>query len=213
MKEWQKFKRWQWISYNFVTSPNDRRKESQKVDSDSLRILGEVKRSERTSFLNPLIREAFRDAEEKEESLTLLRPREIDFRWKAKAAAAIDVEKRKHSALANQLSWLDETAKALEPCPYQFRLRWVDQSGKPHNHECDDWESVGAFWNFRRLYGEEKALTTLKSKYEADYFSRGLALAFSTHKRRNFTNSATTQWLLVGLIRLDESKQADLFIG
>lgn len=91
-------------------------------------------------------------------------------------------------------------------------VKWTDQDGRSRRHEADDWEGVGAFWNFRRLYGEAEALKTLERKYEDEYFPKGLALAFSTHKRRNVTHGAANQWLLVGLIRLDEDRQPDFFL-
>ncbi|VAV89164.1 hypothetical protein MNBD_ALPHA04-1442, partial [hydrothermal vent metagenome] len=48
----------------------------------------------------------------------------------------------------------------------------------------------------------------LREKYEDQYFKAGLALGFSTHSRRNVENNTDNQWLLVGLIRLDDTQQA-----
>lgn len=209
----QKFKRWSWISYDYVRSDQDQRRESQKVIPESIEVHQEMKRSERSKILGPLIRGSFKDADSRGESLTILRPLEIDWTWREKSQEEIDDEREKHAQLANQMSLFDETAEPLEPCPYSFHVRWKDPNGQVRNHESDDWESVGAFFNFRRQYGEQKALETLKSKFEDEYFSAGLVLGFSTHKRRNITNNTQNQWLLVGLIRLDEHSQGDLFLG
>ena len=95
----------------------------------------------------------------------------------------------------------------------QFRLKWKDLDGNTREHDCDDWETSTAYTRFRREYGERKAIEILKSKYEDEYFSAGLVLAFSTHKRRNVTHGTSNQWLLVGLIRLDEYPQGDLLLG
>jgi len=212
LQDWQKFSRWQWIRYRYVKSPKDLRRESQKVDPASLECLTEVPKPERSRLVNPLIRSSFADADARGESLTLLRPREFEFSWQQKTDAELADERLKHAELARQLSLLDKPAKPLEPCPFRFLVKWTDQDGQLRRHESDDWESVGAFWNFRRLYGEAEALRTLKSKYEDEYVPRGLALAFSTHKRRNVTHGAENQWLLVGLIRLDDNAQSDLFL-
>lgn len=212
LQDWQKFSRWQWIRYRYRKSDSDRRTESQKVDPDSLESLGEVPKSERSRLVSPLVRSSFADADARGESLTLLRPSAFELGWQEKTQAELDDERTKHHELARQLSWLDKPARPFEPCPFKFMVKWTDQDGRSRRHEADDWESVGAFWNFRRLYGEAEALKTLKRKYEDEYFPRGLALAFSTHSRRNVTHGAAKQWLLVGLIRLDEDRQPDFFL-
>ncbi len=213
LNEDQKFKRWQWISYRYSTSRKDTRRESQKVVPESLAPGGLLKQAERAKFLNPLIRASFAEAERNGESLVLLRPKKFEFLWEEKSDQELAEERVKHAELANQSSLFDSTAKPLEPCPFQFIVKWIDQDGTRRQHECDDWESAAAFRRFERLYGRQDALQKLKAKYEDEYFPRGLAFAFSTHSRRNVTFGASNQWLLVGLIRLDESPQTDLLLG
>lgn len=212
LKENQKFRRWDWIKYEFTTSPGDQRVESQKVVPESLSVIGTLKKSERARFLNPLVRESFEEAESRGESLTLLRPTSIELSWIEKTPEQLSDERRKHADLANQASLFDSSAKPLEPCPLEFEVRWKDASGAARKHLCDDWETSTAFNRFEREYGRAKAIEYLKAKYEDEYFNAGLALAFSTHSRRNVTFGSKNQWLLVGLIRLDEDKQGDFLI-
>lgn len=207
----QKFERWRWITYQYSTSKTDTRKESQKVLPESITPGAKLKPAEAVHFLNPLIRNSLDEATSLGESLAMVRPQDFDFRWKRKSAGKLAIETRKHGELANQLSLLDATARPLAPCPFEFRIRWHDQEGTYKHHICDDWETAQAFRNFRRLSGETDGLEKLKSKYE-DYFERGLAFAFSTHSRRNVTFGTRNQWLMVGMIRLDESAQPDLFL-
>lgn len=209
----QKFKRWSWISYRFSTSPDDSRPESQKVVPESITVGSELKKSERARFLNPLIRESFEDADSRHESLTLLRPKALTILYEEKSESELANERTKHADLAAQMSLFDKTAKPLEPCPIQFTAKWVDSSGKTRKHECDDWETSSAFFRFRKNCGQQKALETLKEKYEQQYFNAGIALAFSTHSRRNVEHGTKNQWLLVGLIRLDDYAQRDLLLG
>jgi len=209
----QKFRRWDWIKYDFVTGKNDKRVESQKVLAESLQVTGTIKKSERASFLNPLIRSSFEDADSRGESLTLIRPKKIVLNHKEKSLSELQEETRKHEALAQQLSLFDATAKPIKPCPVQFILNWTDQDGKKRRHENDDWETSAAYNRFERQYGHEEAIIILKEKYVEQYFTAGLALGFSTHSRRNITHGTQNQWLLVGLIRLDIEKQDDFFIG
>ena len=51
----------------------------------------------------------------------------------------------------------------------------------------------------------------IKEKYEEQYLKAGLALAFSTHKRRNVEHGTTNQWLLVGMLRINDEPQKSLF--
>jgi len=203
----QKFGRWQWIAYDYTVPKNDTRWESQKVIPESLQIIGEVKPRERARFLNPLIRESLSEARERGESLTLVRPSSFRLSAKRKTEAELSDERQKHAVLANQISMFGQQVKPLEPCPYLFRAHWKDQEGKSHTHVCDDWETSTAFFVRRKSHDEQGAISSLKSTFEEEYMSRGMAMAFSTHSRR------PDQWLLVGLIRLDHSDQGDLLLG
>lgn len=210
LSETQQFKRWNWIRYKFTRSKDDPRAESQKVVPETLDVVGTLKKNERASFLEPLVRASFAEADSRRESLTLIRPKTFALEALDKSPEEIAHETLKHSELANQLSMFDATAKPLTPCPMRFVAKWRDQDGKERCHECDDWETSAAFRRFERMYGRARALNVLKSKYEDEYMRAGLALGFSTHKRRNAEFGAQNQWLLVGLIRLDETRQPSL---
>lgn len=213
LKNSQKFTRWDWIEYDWVQSERDKRQESQKVDPASIKIVGKMTTSDRRKLLNPLVRKTFAESDERRESLTLIRPNSVSFRWKKKTDRDIDEDRQKHAELSRQLSFFDSEAVEFDPCSYSFRLRWTDQDGAPHDHEMDDWETIGAYSRFESAYGEPRALEILKRKYEEERFGAGLVLAFSTHKRRNITVGSKNQWLLVGLLSLEENQQSDLFIS
>jgi hypothetical protein len=212
LKDDQKFGRWQWISYEYVLPKEDRRKESQKVISSSVKTHTKLKKSERADFLAPLVRASLHEADARGESLALVRPKEIRLEAIKKSDEEIRDETQKHKDLAAQLSLLDEDSAAdpITPCRMQFIVHWKDQDGRNHRQECDDWETAAAFNRFDREYGEKRAIEILKDKYEKQYFNAGLVLGFSTHSRRNIENNTRNQWLLVGLVRLDESDQTSL---
>lgn len=212
LAEGQKFSRWDWIEYEYTTSPDDKRLESQKVHPESLKITGNLRRQERARFLNPLVRSSFIEAEERQESLTILRPSDIGIDAIEKSESEIRDERQKHAELAKQLSFFDNSAKPLEPCAMQFVASWKDSEGRRRRHECDDWETSTAFNRFERKFGRKEAIQIIRKKYEEDYFKSGLVLAFSTHSRRNRTHGTADQWLLVGLIRLDHDDQSDLLL-
>lgn len=213
LKDDQKFGRWQWVSYDYVRPKDDFRKESQKVISRSLTAKGLMKSSERAAFLAPIVRGSLLEADGFRDSLALVRPSKIRLEVIEKSGAELAAETEKHKHLANQLSLLeeDEVVAPLTPCRMQFILHWTDQDGRNHRQECDDWETATAFNRFDRKYGEQLAVQYLKQKYEDQYLKSGLVLGFSTHSRRNVEFGTKNQWLLVGLIRLDENTQTSLF--
>lgn len=142
----------------------------------------------------------------------LLRPTTLELKWEEKSDSELAIERRRHADLAAQISFLDQPAKPLVPCPIQFEVKWKGSDGKLRKHECDDWETSAAYNRFEHRYGRQQAIQFLKAKYEDEYLKAGLVLAFSTHSRRNKTNGPENQWLLVGMIRLDDDKQTELLL-
>lgn len=136
----------------------------------------------------------------------------LELSWEEKSTKELADERRKHADIARQMSMFDVPTDPLDPCPLKFFASWSDGDAKMRRHECDDWETSTAFLRFERDYSRERAIEILREKYEGEYFQAGLALAFSTHSRRNITTGAQNQWLLVGLIRLDADDQTDLFL-
>lgn len=202
----QQFKRWDWIEYEFTDPGHDQRKESQKVVPESIQVVENMGAAKRAKALSSFIRDSIQDAERRGESLTLLRPKNVSFSWRKKMDSEIADERRKHDELARQGSFFDKSVSSLTPCPYEFRFKWTDELGVEHNNTSDDWETSAAFFNRRRILGAESdALNSLKTTFEEEYPSKGMAFAMGTHSRFDKT------WLLVGVIRLDEIKTGDLF--
>lgn len=195
-----KFSRWDIVQYNARTPACDPRIESRRVEEDSLTIVGKMKPDERASFFDRLFRSSTSDATQHGESLTLVRPMALRFKWKTKSPTEIEGERRKIAAASEQRSLLDAPLSELEPCPFHLRMTFEDAAGT-HAMMCGDWETSATFWNWRQLYGEESALTRLKDVYEKQYADAGVALALGTIAKR------PKQWLLLGILRLDEAVQ------
>lgn len=194
----QKFKRWSWIEYEYIIPTDDDRKESQKVQDRSIEVVGQAKTKDRTKSLQSLIHEGFEKPEENSDSLTLIRPKTSEFFWKRKHPDDLAKQAEKHATMANQMSLFSNDATPMAQCPYSFHFKWTDENDKVWNSTCDDWESSATFFNRRRIHGtEDNALNSMSDTFNTDYPSKGMALAFSTHSRRNW------QWLLVGILRAD----------
>jgi hypothetical protein len=98
---------------------------------------------------------------------------------------------------------LEEKLKPIEPVSYDFAFSYEDAAGK-HTMQCSDWETSAAFWRLSKSYSEHGALGHLSKTYNEEYPRKGMAFAMGTVKVR------PKQWLLLGVIRLDEVQQASL---
>jgi hypothetical protein len=200
------FSRWQWIEYDWVApGADDRRKESRRVQEDSIRIGDVMPPRERAPFLHPILSGSTGEAASKGMSLTLIRPAKVRCRWKAKKAAEIAEERQAYEDAASQKSFLDPDLIALSPCPYAFYFDWTDGDGKTHKATCDDWETAATFYRREQAMGANEALASMEKTFGEEYPEKGMAFAMGTHSRR------AEQWLLVGVLRLDRVSQSSLF--
>lgn len=192
-----KFSRWDILDYKWHRPRDDPRAESRRVEEQSLTICGSLPRRDHAAFLDPLLRSSYADAAQRGETLTLVRPKNLSFRWRRKSDAEIAGEKAAFLAASAQGSLLDEPLRAFEPCPFHLRMGFDDAAGS-HHMMCGDWETSATFVKWRRSYGETDALARLKDTYENTYADKGVALAMGTVAKR------PKQWLLLGIIRMDE---------
>lgn len=200
------FRRWDWIEYDWRKPTNDLRPESRHVQEDTIQVHGQIKRSERASFLNPLVVGSTKDAAVNGQTLCILRPLESRFTWRPKPDSELVAERAAYSSVCRQSSLFDKkTPRPIEPCPYKFHFRFEDERGDSHRVTCDDWETAAMFFRFRRRDGEEEALKQMGTVFNDRYPTDGMVFAMGTHSRR------PEQWLLVGVIRLDLLKQEQLF--
>ncbi|MGA2491588.1 MAG: hypothetical protein ABSF67_01410 [Roseiarcus sp.] len=201
------FKRWQWIEYDWIApGPDDCRKESRRVQEDTIQVGDMMAPAKRASFLEPILTGSTAEAAAKGMSLTVIRPAGVRFRWKAKTLEQIAEERQAYEDAARQKSLLDPDLDliALEPCPYAFHFDWTDADGKTHKATCDDWETAATFYRRQQTMSISEALTSLEKTFGEDYPDKGMAFAMGTHSRR------PDQWLLVGVLRLDQPKQLSL---
>jgi hypothetical protein len=112
-------------------------------------------------------------------------------------------EREGYQFAARQMSMLDKDLEAPEPIPYEFEFAYEDAAGK-HKMQCGDWETSAAYWNVSKSNGERAALDHLSKTYNEKYPSKGMVFAMGTVKKR------PRQWILLGVIRLDETQLASL---
>lgn len=199
------FARWDWVKFGYREPTRDKRAESCHVYEDSISVESTpLPPAERSRLLTPLITGSAQEAMELGRSLTLIRPRNTRFIAKRKSLAALAEEKEAYKIAAQQTSIFDKELAELEPSPFDFRFKFEDNAGR-HDYQNGDWETHVMFWRWRERYGETGALDRMASVFNDDYPKRGMVFALGNQAKRPQT------WQLLGVIRLDEMTQGDLF--
>ena len=144
----RKFKRWQWIEYDWRKPKDDKRPESQRVQEGTIHPSKMMPVRERSNFLQPIILGSTAEAAEKNQTLALIRPVEPRFSYTKKDRDTLDKEKAAYAEAAQQLSFFAQEQKPLDPCPYAFHYQYQTTDGRPHNHRCGDWETSATYLSF-----------------------------------------------------------------
>lgn len=201
----QRFKRWEWVRFGYGRPLRDPRPESCRVAHETVSRDGILHPRERARLLEPMIERSISEAAARGRTLALVRPKNPLFFWKRKTPQQLAAEAEGYRRAVAQRDLLDEQdLRALEPVPYLFRFAFDDADGH-HRRTCEDWETNATFWKWRREYGEAEALERLAHRYNVEYPDRGIAFAMGTMLAR------PQLWLLLGVLRLDEGKQSELF--
>jgi hypothetical protein len=202
----QKFGRWDRIRFKWRLPTDDTRKESRRVDQDSLEIVGELKKSERQRFLSSLIVEGL-DVERKAgRSLALLRANIIEFKVEKKSEKEVFKEQQRFENFHSQQDLFNSKAIIpYKPCAYKFKYRYKTADGLREG-TCQDWETEATFNNWRKHFGsEELALNRMQELFGKEYPAKGMLLAMGTHSQY------PDVWLINGIIRMDDDPQSSLF--
>lgn len=178
--------------------------ESCHVYEDSIVVENRLPQSERSRLLTPLVTGSAMEAMGQGRSLTLVRPRNTKFIAKRKTPAALAEEREAYKLAAQQTSIFDKELAELEPSPFDFRFQFEDDAGK-HDYQNGDWETHVTFWRWRKLYGDAGAIERMTTMYNVEYPAKGMVFALGNQAKRPQT------WQLLGVLRLDEAKQGDLF--
>jgi hypothetical protein len=199
------FSRWDWVSFSYGRPKSDRRVESCHVHEESIAIEGRLKESERVRLLTPMLLGSAKAAAQNGQSLALIRPRNTRFLWKLKTAEEISEEREVFRLAARQPDMLDDEELAeLEPTPYKFSFRFDDEDGAHHYHN-GDWEAHAMFWRQSQETSTVDALQWMNHVFNEDYPRKGMVFALGNMAKRPQT------WQLLGVIRLDETTQDELF--
>lgn len=197
----QQFARWQWVGYAWRQARGDGRRESRRIEEDTIEAGLRQPERDRLPLLLPLLRGSTREAAERGESLALIEPRELRLRARAKKQDFIEAERHAYRDAARQGSLLDNTLAELEPCPYAVQIGFSDQDGVRHAPQCQDWETTAAFFNLRRHKPDAEIVAHLEREYTEPRPGRRVLLAMGNVARR------PRQWLLLAVLRVPEVRE------
>jgi hypothetical protein len=207
LEDAQRFSRWDRISYRWSRpkASKDLREESRRVDPRSVQIIKPLRKAERNPLVNRCIVTSLRREQEESRSLALLKAEIMDF-WAEKRS---EEDLRKSEDVLSKLRAQGDMFSTaplvpMRTCPYSFHYRYRDADGV-QTGTCQDWETEQTFFaRLRDQPSEAAALDWMLSKFGEEYPRKGMALAMGTHRYR------LEQWLINGVIRLDEEPQLDL---
>ncbi|MEE8483374.1 MAG: hypothetical protein V3S46_02155 [Nitrospinota bacterium] len=159
LDENKKFNKYNIIDVTCRKASNDNRPESYKVDIDSIRIVDHMDTkdewSRRKEAVLPILSnsmcEVYKEAERKEMSLALIKPKEISFSYKK---ANLKDEKSRKACYAQQ-SFFNKEKNAIEQIPFDFyyHFKCEDAHNCPgHKLKIIDWEIGQAYRDWRMRY-------------------------------------------------------------
>jgi len=205
LEESKRFKRWDRVKFSWRPPSNDSRLESRYVNNQTLEIVGRVKRSERTNFLEKSVVYSLKREYEIGKSLALLKPEITDFKIQRKSESTILEHQRSIDIFhAQDDMFIPRPSVPVKTCPYEFKYRYRTEDGMREG-TCQDWETEATFFNWRNLYGEQEALKLMQHKFGEEMPKQGVYFAMGTHSLYPET------WLINGLIQLPKQDQQNLF--
>jgi hypothetical protein len=196
LSEDAKFTRWDVVRFRASLPRDDPRRESRRIQEETIRINGSLHQKRRSDFAVRLVRTSTRAAAERGETLTLINPSTFAFKVKPMKAAHYEALLAAYDGAARQGSLFDKELRAFHPPKYHFFFVFSDQEGLQHTHQCGDWETIATFRKWSTQYGATGAIDRMQAQYES-YFRKGMLLAMGTVRKR------PQQWLLLGAIRVD----------
>lgn len=205
----KQYKLFSYVKAKIRKDPSDNRKESYRVDEDSLEILSHVKSwPERMAIISPMIAENRELLERKYHedwtSIGIIPIEYIDFTMEWRDKKWMD---RKKAALAQEL--LFEARKPLSQIPIRLVLKYRCSNGSEcpgHYGQLILWEYIEAFRKWIDQYDLDTAFNKLKSsiyKNFSDKNTESLALV-GTHSRH-------PSWMLGGLFFPPKHARSSLF--
>ena len=197
----KRYPRWAIISAKIEKNDKDYRRESFRIDDNSLQVIRRLGTSnnwqERKSLVLPLQFRSIADILKQEKSLGIIKPKSIEKYFCRNTDREWDIKKQN---ILNQLD-LFEPNIDLEKIPYQFVYQFTDEDNVSHKYSISDWEIMELYRKCRyqsKLLGleaEQEALEKVRQKLENDFLiNKDLYFIVG-----NLKDKAKTTFMIIGL--------------
>jgi len=201
----QRFKKFDWIEINTIKNTKEKlkRKESYKVDVDSLKVLDNVGTGanrdwkERNKLLMTLTSKSLEELEKlkksKKVSLGLIKPVELINFTLTPLDECRDWEKNLIEGTQKTLSGIYKSPLDKIPWKFSYVFKCNDPNCSGHSIMCEDWELLESWRSWKNKY---KTHQILWQKFKEKYFDwmekRDLHFIIGTESRYN-------KFLIIGL--------------
>lgn len=205
LEQSKKFGRWDRIKFNWRLPNDDKRIESRRVDQQSIEIVAQLKKSERSGFLAKTIVTSLVRERALGRSFALLKPEILAFKIEKKGANEVKEEKQLFDSIRAQDDlFAKQVTNNYNPRPYVFKYKYRTDDGTREG-TCQDWEIEATYHKWSRDNGVQRALADMQRVFGEDYPKKGMLLAMGTHSLHQDT------WLINGVVRQDDISQASMF--
>lgn len=207
LRQNQQFNRWDMIEYDWISPQNDRRQESNRVQTESIRKVCRISAGlKRNKLLQKALVNDLKGELKAGKTLALIEPEFISFSIREKSVDEIKIEQSEFDLIRRQSSlFRTDTTIPIKACPYSFHYEYR-HNDKVSKMSCRDWETTATFFNQARNLGStDRALAFIENQFGKEYPEKGMVFALGTHSRFPDT------WLLNAVIRYDAPQTEDLF--
>lgn len=204
----QRFDRFDVIEAKIFKAEDDWRRESYKVDPDSIRIVqvgSRLSAEEKVALWSRFVVDSLvalrQENIETQRSLGIVKPDAGSVKFWAKPADRNDSESNEiFSSLLNQASLFN--AEPLPKLTLEFTFGFTFTSaGHRHEMKIHDWEVQAAYHHYKRRYRNE-ALSRLEHVYGTQLPTQNLHFVLGTMKAH------PRQFIIIGLLRSSVSPEA-----
>lgn len=199
----QRFKRWDIIRVRWRRPSNDDRSESKRIDPQTLKVVGAVRRAEWPSFIDRAEVMSLEEEDRCGRSLALIRPEKPRFLVRRLTPKELAKSQRRRDELHAQPDMFADPEIPKEAPPFRFSFQFR-HAGRDREHQCIDWETEQTFFKWRNKYGEARAIEFMRETW-GHFDDRGLVFAMGTHRVKHWKT-----WLLSSLIRAPKTTQFQL---
>ncbi|EMJ90421.1 MULTISPECIES: hypothetical protein [Leptospira] len=135
----------------------------------------------------------------------------VDGNWDSKKIRFLESEKQQGRLFESENEDDIENFEVVDKVPYQFRFKYVDDSGKVSHMMIEDWETGMLYWNsLRRHRGDERlACEDVKKKYFEDFAkTKDYYFFLGTTKQHHYV--APNPFVIIGDFRPKPIQQLEL---